>query len=121
SSAEGFYVDEKDATFNGHSVDSEQLASYVGHLLSGYENPASLKRELEEIYSDPDRMQLHEAACVQKASSVMNGKGIQPPNFVSSRAQCFAHEFRRAFERHPLRRLSLMDAFSRYVRTMLED
>jgi len=43
TSAEGFYVDEKDATFNGHSVDSEQLASYVGHLLSGYENPASLK------------------------------------------------------------------------------
>jgi pimeloyl-ACP methyl ester carboxylesterase len=121
ASAEGFYVDEKDATFNGHSVDSEQLASYVGHLLSGYDNPAPLKREFEEIYSDPDRLQLHVAECIQKASTIMNGMGIQPASFVSSRSQCFAREFRSAFARHPLRKLSLMDAFLRYVRKLLED
>jgi pimeloyl-ACP methyl ester carboxylesterase len=120
-SGEGFYVDEKNATFNGHPVNSEELARYVGYLLAGYENPAKLNKELEQIYSDRHRLAQHRGECMNEASTIMSAHDIGPPSFVNARAHCFAHEFKEAFARHPLRKLPLMDAFRSYVRRMLLD
>jgi len=45
----------------------------------------ALKRELEEIYSDPDRMQLHEAGVRPEGVDGYERKGDSAPHFVSSR------------------------------------
>jgi pimeloyl-ACP methyl ester carboxylesterase len=120
-SAEGFYADQMNATFNGHHVDSEALANYVGYLLSGYENPADLNRELEQIYSIPQQLAQHRDNWIREASTIMAGHGLVPETFIAARAHCFAHEFRRAFERHPSRKLTLLNAFRTYVHKMLLD
>jgi hypothetical protein len=79
----------------------------------------TLNQELEGIYSDSRQLALHRRQWINEASSIMAGRGIEPESFVAARAQCFAHEFRGAFERHPSRKLTLLDAFLSYVRKML--
>lgn len=120
-SAEGFYLDDKNETFNGHHVDSEPLARFVAYVLSGYENPSGLNQQLEQIYSNSQLRAQHLSNSASQASTIMSGQGMGPQTFVDARAQCFAHEFKDAFARHPSRKLTLPDAFCSYVRKMLFD
>ena len=102
-------------------MDSSELADYVGYLLAGHAHPANLNQELERIYSMKHLSTRYESECITSASTVINGKGVMPQDYVTSRAQCFAHEFKNTFTRHPLRKLSLADAFVKYVRKVLDD
>jgi pimeloyl-ACP methyl ester carboxylesterase len=116
-SAEGFYADEKNATFDRHAVDS---AEFVGSFLAHHDDPASRRRELTACHATPELAAAHRGAWAARAAAIIDSLGVWPPHYAQQRAWCFAHEFRPAFTKRPLRRLPLTQAFERYVRKVLD-
>ena len=120
-SAEGFHVDAPNPTFTGHGADSETLVRFISHTLAQYEPPNRRIEELRDIHGSPTEKARFQAECSARASAALNGYGHSDPVYVAERSRCFTDEFRAAFDRHPMRKLSLLEAFERYVWKVLED
>jgi pimeloyl-ACP methyl ester carboxylesterase len=123
ASAEGYDVDDRDANFSGHGVDSDEVAAIVGYYLSQHEKPTAVTRELVDIYMSADLFNTHKQHCLANASQIIN---LYPrkwfsADYIDRRAGCFVDDFFDAFMRRPLRKLKCLDAFKAYVKRTLQD
>lgn len=112
----GFFVDRPAFHVGSHSVDTEEVAEYVGHRLSD-DNPAS-------ILFHPEPVIPHKSTCQALASQFLNLAALPPSassQYVSSKTVSLVDDFPEALRRHPLRKLDLLSGFQTYVAKLMED
>jgi len=121
-SAKGFEIDTPNAGRGSHPADSEVIAEYVGRCLSEHEYPLMLNRELEQIYGDPKRLATYKDECGTRAAKLIKDQRLDAsPRYVDCKAMSLCEDFRGTFNRHPLRKLYLLQAFETYVQKLLSD
>jgi len=121
-SAERFEgTDERNSLYSGHSVDDPEVAKEVGRYLYQHQNPVEVERELRKIYSQPGLLNDYRKRCLGEAAAAIKADGFAPGYYVDRRAACFVDDFKDALDRHPLRKLGLIEAFRTYVKKVLED
>jgi pimeloyl-ACP methyl ester carboxylesterase len=121
-SAQGFEIDSPDYGSASHAADSSEMADYVGKCLSEHEDPLALQKEIDSIYQEPVARMRHSQACEATAQRLIQalGKPISS-RYLSAKPTSLSEDFREAFVRHPLRKLSLREAFATYVQKVLSD
>jgi pimeloyl-ACP methyl ester carboxylesterase len=123
-SAEGFEIDAPAFGSERHAADSETMADYVGKCLTEHEDPLALEKAIHAIYGNPGELASFRQRCTEAATKLIQtikGEKVLPAGYLTAKAMCLANDFRAAFERHPLRKLGIMEAFETYARKVLRD
>lgn len=120
ASAEGFLIDEKDDVVSGHSVDSWAVVNRLARFyLERHEDPLALETQFKRERAGPNRARF-EQGLIGEATAIVRQDVENPPvHYVSARATCCTEELGILLRRHPLRKLSLLEAFRAYVRRII--